>query len=48
MLAPAMAPRMTDFLQRLPRRKVVQWALAYFAASFALLQGLDLAAQRHD
>lgn len=30
---------MTDFWQRLKQRKLVQWALAYIAAAFALLQG---------
>jgi TolB-like protein/Tfp pilus assembly protein PilF len=37
---------MTDFLQRLKQRKLVQWAVAYVAAAFALLQGLDIVAQR--
>ena len=37
---------MTDLLQRLRERKLVQWGLAYFAAAFALLQGLDLVAQK--
>ncbi len=37
---------MNDFLQRLKHRKLVQWALAYVAASFALLQGIDIVAQR--
>ncbi|HXD83871.1 MAG TPA: hypothetical protein VN599_05500, partial [Rudaea sp.] len=35
-----------DFLQRLQQRKLVQWALAYVAASFALIQVLDVVAQR--
>ena len=30
----------------LKQRKLVQWALAYFAASFALIQALDVVAQR--
>ncbi len=37
---------MTDFLQRLKQRKLVQWGLAYAAAAFALLQVLDMVAQR--
>ena len=37
---------MSDFLQRLQQRKLVQWALAYVAAAFALLQGIDIVAQR--
>ncbi len=37
---------MTDFLQHLRERKLVQWALAYIAAAFALLQGLDIIAQQ--
>ena len=36
---------MTDFWQRLQRRKLVQWAVAYIAAVFALLQGMDIVAQ---
>jgi hypothetical protein len=35
---------MTDFWQRLTQRKLVQWALAYVAAAFALLQGIDIVA----
>ncbi len=35
---------MTDFLARLKQRKLVQWALAYIAGAWALLQVLDLAA----
>ena len=38
--------RMGDFFQRLRERKLVQWALAYVAASFALIQVLDIVAQR--
>jgi TolB-like protein/Tfp pilus assembly protein PilF len=37
---------MVDFLQRLRERKLVQWALAYIAAAFALIQVLDIVAQR--
>jgi TolB-like protein/Flp pilus assembly protein TadD len=37
---------MTDFLKRLKERKLVQWAIAYVAASFALLQGIDVVAQQ--
>jgi TolB-like protein/Tfp pilus assembly protein PilF len=37
---------MTDLWQRLQRRKLVQWAVAYVAAAFALLQGIDIVAQK--
>ncbi len=37
---------MDGFLQRLKQRKLVQWALAYIAAAFALIQVLDVVAQR--
>ncbi len=37
---------MTDLWQRLKQRKLVQWALAYIAAAFALIQVLDVVAQR--
>ena len=37
---------MTEFLQRLKQRKLVQWTVAYVAAAFALLQGIDIVAQR--
>ncbi len=37
---------MNEFLQRLKQRKLVQWTLAYVAAAFALLQGVDIVAQR--
>jgi len=37
---------MTAFLQRLRERKLVQWALAYVASALALVQGLDIVAQR--
>ncbi|MGH8163014.1 MAG: hypothetical protein ACREP1_01620 [Rhodanobacteraceae bacterium] len=39
---------MNDFFQRLKQRKLVQWAVAYVAAAFALLQGLDIVANRFD
>jgi len=35
-----------EFLQRLKERKLVQWALAYVAAAFALIQVIDVVAQR--
>jgi TolB-like protein/Tfp pilus assembly protein PilF len=35
---------MSEFLQRLKERKLVQWAVAYLAGAWALLQVLDLAA----
>jgi TolB-like protein len=35
-----------DFLERLKQRKLVQWTLAYLAAAFALVQVLDIVAQR--
>jgi TolB-like protein/Tfp pilus assembly protein PilF len=34
------------FFARLKQRKLVQWALAYVAFAFALLQGVDIVAQR--
>ncbi len=37
---------MNDFLENLKQRKIVQWALAYVAAAFALIQVLDIVAQR--
>ena len=37
---------MSDFLQRLQQRKRVHWALAYIAAASALIQVLDVLAQR--
>ena len=37
---------MEGLLQRLRERKLVQWALAYVAATFALIQVLDVIAQR--
>jgi TolB-like protein len=39
---------MNDFIQRLRERKLVQWALAYIAAAWALLQALGLAADSYD
>jgi len=37
---------MQDLLLRLRERKLVQWALAYIAAAFALIQVIDVVAQR--
>ncbi len=37
---------MKEFFQRLKQRKLVQWAIAYVAAAFALLQGIDIIAQQ--
>ena len=37
---------MNDFFERLRRRKIVQWALAYLAGAFALLQAVDIVGQR--
>jgi TolB-like protein len=37
---------MNDFFQRLRQRKLVQWTIAYVAAAFALLQGIDIVAQQ--
>src|SRR3954466_11746915 len=37
---------MNEFFQRLKQRKMVQWALAYGAGAFALLQGIDIVAQQ--
>ena len=39
---------MNEFFQRLKERKLVQWAVAYVAAAFALLQGIDIVAQQFD
>jgi hypothetical protein len=39
---------MTEFLQRVNERKLVQWTVAYIAAAFALLRGIDIVAQRFD
>ena len=37
---------MSGFWQRLQQRKLVQWAVAYVAAAFALLQGIDIVAAK--
>src|ERR1700755_1249682 len=37
---------MNEVFQRLKQRKLVQWAIAYVAAAFALLQGIDIVAQQ--
>jgi len=37
---------MNELFQRLKHRKLVQWAIAYAAAAFALLQGIDIVAQQ--
>ena len=37
---------MNEFFQRLKQRKLVQWAIAYVATAFALLQGIDIVAQQ--
>ena len=37
---------MSEFFIRLQQRKLVQWAIAYVAFAFALLQGIDIVAQR--
>ena len=37
---------MTEFLLRLKQRKLVQWALAYIAFAFALIQVLDVVAHQ--
>ena len=37
---------MTDLWQRMKQRKLVQWALAYVAFAFALVQGIDVIAQQ--
>ena len=37
---------MNEFFARLKQRKLVQWAIAYVAAAFALLQGIDIVAQQ--
>jgi len=34
------------FIERLKQRKLVQWSVAYAAAAFALLQGIDLVAAK--
>ena len=35
-----------NFFSELKQRKLVQWSVAYVAAAFALLQGIDIVAQR--
>ena len=47
-LLPEAGPCMSDILLRLKQRKLVQWAIAYVAFAFALLQGTDIVAQRFD
>ncbi|HET7674369.1 MAG TPA: hypothetical protein VFL54_02500, partial [Gammaproteobacteria bacterium] len=42
----APGPFMAEFLTRLKQRKLVQWALAYLAGSWVLLQGFDLIGQQ--
>src|SRR5215813_10793001 len=37
---------MNEFFQRLKQRKLVQWAIAYVATAFALLQGIEIVAQQ--
>ena len=37
---------MAEFIARLKQRKLVQWALAYIAFAFALLQGVDVVAHQ--
>ncbi|MEO6227611.1 MAG: tetratricopeptide repeat protein, partial [Thermomonas sp.] len=37
---------MDELWQRLKQRKLVQWSVAYVAAAFALLQGVDIVAQQ--
>lgn len=37
---------MAEFLVRLKQRKLVQWALAYVAFAFALIQGVDVVASQ--
>src|SRR5215471_4129246 len=39
---------MNGFFQRLRKRKLVQWALAYIAAAFALIQVTDVVAQQFE
>ncbi|TAN07832.1 MAG: tetratricopeptide repeat protein [Rhodanobacteraceae bacterium] len=39
---------MSELISRLKQRKLVQWALAYLAAGWALLQALGLAADSYD
>lgn len=37
---------LSGFWRRLRQRKIVQWAIAYVAGAFALLQGIDIVAQQ--
>jgi TolB-like protein/Tfp pilus assembly protein PilF len=37
-----------QFIEHLKQRKLVQWAVAYVAAAFALLQGVDIVGQQFD
>ncbi|MET0227034.1 MAG: tetratricopeptide repeat protein [Dokdonella sp.] len=37
---------MIEFLRRLKQRKLVQWTAAYVAASFAVIQAVDIVSQR--
>lgn len=37
---------MNEFFAQLKQRKLVQWAIAYVAAAFAFLQGIDIVAQQ--
>ena len=37
---------MEEFIEHLKQRKLVQWAVAYVAAAFALLQGVDIVGQQ--
>jgi hypothetical protein len=39
---------MSDFLQRLKTRKLVQWAVAYGAFAFALIQVVDVASDSYE
>jgi len=39
---------MNDLLQRLRERKLVQWALAYLAGAWVLLQVIGLVGQQFD
>src|SRR4030095_694105 len=39
---------MNELFQRLRERKLVQWALAYIAAAFALIQVSDVIAQQFE
>jgi TolB-like protein/Tfp pilus assembly protein PilF len=39
-------PKVNEFFQRLRQRKLVQWAVAYVAGAFALLQAIDIVAQQ--